>query len=117
MTHVKENARLELMRLLALLEDSRRGQDGWPEWTPLFECEADGEGGWENDREDIILAMQEATKLGHVESHALHGTGNPMNRVIANLRGGREWMVKLTPEGSAWIRARDALGEVLQDAR
>lgn len=116
MTRVNENARLEVMRLLAQLEDLGRDHEHWPEFTPLFECEADEGGGWENDREDIILAVQEAVKLGHMEAHALHESTDRLNQIMANLRGGREWMVKLTPAGYAWIRAHDAIGEARHEA-
>lgn len=111
---VNENARLELMRLAASLHEIAIGKEDWPEWFPLFECEADEDGGWENDREDIILGMQEATKLGHLENRALHA-GDRVDRVIAALRGGREWMVRLTASGYAWIKAHDAIGEAQQE--
>ena len=116
-TTVVENARLELLRLAAMLEDMGRGCEHWPVWFPLFECEADGGpgSGYKNDREDIIVALREAVALGQLESCALHESADPLDRYIANLRGGREWMVRLTPAGYDWIRAHDAIGEAAQE--
>lgn len=118
---VVQNARLELLRLLALLDDTGREQQAaaaaegrpcyWPSHTPLFEGE------WQNAREDIILAAREAAALGHVEWHALHASADPTDKLIANLRGGREWMIRITPAGYAWIRAHDMLGEIAQESR
>ena len=115
MTQVAENARLELLRLAALLEDTIPwGRDNYPSRWPLFEGKADG-GTWENSDDDIILALEEAVKLGHMEANALHASNDPVAKMHANLRGGREWMCRITPAGYDWIKAHDVVGEATQE--
>lgn len=121
MTQVVENARLELLRALASFHDWLEGKrakdvaegkpDFWPTHTPLLEGE------WQNDAADIILAYEECLKLDHVDGNPLHTDGNSAAaRIVAAVRGGREWMVRITPAGYAWIRAHDLVGEVQQEA-
>lgn len=109
MTVVKENARLELLRCFAFLQDFGEDKEHWPEWHPLFEGE------WENKNEDIILALSECTALGHMENRALHA-GDSLDRMMANIRGGRDWMVKITPAGYSWIKSHDVIGEAQQES-
>lgn len=118
-TEVNERARIDLVRMLAnyadfvrvkKARDTMRGDDPnlWPEWCPLFE------GKWRHDDADMITAVREATLLGHIESNALHASNDQVNRVVASLRGGQEWMLRITPLGYDWIVSRlTSLGETL----
>lgn len=122
-TEINESARLDLLRALAQLEDAvqRENRDAaegvidlstkrpaiagcWPTHLPLFDCE------WNHSPDDMELAMREAAKLGHVEFNALHTANSEPARLIASLHGGREFMVRITPAGHAWITARSLGG-------
>jgi hypothetical protein len=114
-TIVNENARLELLRCLAEYRDFRaacgakikQGTGGaeLPEYVPLFVPE------WTNDRADILLAATEAGKLGDIL--LAHYGGDPGGRMLEALQGP---VVCITDQGYDWIRARDLVGEDVQEA-
>lgn len=107
-TVVVENARLELLRMLALWREvSATKGPNWPRLVPLFEGE------WGNSREDIILAAREANRLDQIEMHVCN---DPAGRIVAALHGGFEAMVGITDSGYDWIKARDAAGEAAQES-
>lgn len=104
-TVVNENARLELMRCLADFRDwlekwnKENGREpGYLRFVPLFEEE------WKNSEEMIRLAAREARALGHVEY-----------TVNTEAFFGLSEMIAITDAGYAWIRSRDAVGEVAQE--
>lgn len=106
MPDVDERPRLTLLRSLASLRDYERkhGYDKdeyWPKFTPLF-----GATTWPYDADDMVLACRESEKLGHIEVKGLVGT----ERVLFG------WMLRITDAGYDYIRARDLVGEVRQEA-
>jgi hypothetical protein len=112
-TEVRENARWELLRCLALIRDEfpKLKLDGTMH-VPLYEGE------WQNSKDDIWLAAQEAGKLGDIEFHDLNRSTDPATRfIVRTLRDGRDAMVRITDQGYGVVKAHDLLGEVAQDAR
>ena len=108
-TVVIEGARLELLRCLALVEQSGTKEkarivaeggnpDHWPDHVPLFVGE------WVNDHDDILLAAKEAWRLGHIEfnDRGRHPNGP---------------MVRITSAGAVWIRDRDIRETAAVEAR
>jgi len=103
------NARLELLRSLASAEElyeqsaaedmAAHGDVYSPTHYPLF-C-----GEWANTREDIEIAAREASRLGDIE---LIESG--LLRLMDNGP-----MVRITPQGRAWIAAELLLGEAAQE--
>jgi hypothetical protein len=105
-TLICENARWELLRALASMEDFGTAEkarivgvggnpDHWPDHAPLYV------GQWANAMEDIALAAREAHALGEIEMHQ-HGHPNGA-------------MVRITPLGYARSKAHAAIGEASQE--
>lgn len=105
MSEVVESARYELLQAAAYFRDISDGRDLMPKYLPLGECE------WEHDADEIWLAARESAAIGDVEFVDLRGSGDPVERGIVALRGGREGVVRITEQGYALAERLGLVGE------